>query len=315
MNKFAVALLVLLAVVAPMVSCADQLGDPAPALAGMTWIKGKPVTIQPGTNIYVLVFCTLSQANDFAITNLSSLQTKFQDKGVAVVVISAEPVEPLKAFVQAKGAAIDFTVAADDYARRTTISYQQAFKQMMLPRAYIVGKDGNVLWLGHPLREGMGLVVDEITSGRYDLEQMKKKIVANEQMEQYLALARQDDPRTPGVGRIMLTLRTNDAPALCNLAFQIATAPYIEKRDVALATDALNRADQLSPTNATQVAVNRAILLFQTGQQTEGLARARQALASAKTPVDKELAQANLHAMETRLAATKANLTNAPGQP
>ena len=45
--------------------------------------------IKAGTNIYVLVFCTLSRVNDFALTNLSDLQKKYQDKGVVVVAISA----------------------------------------------------------------------------------------------------------------------------------------------------------------------------------------------------------------------------------
>jgi peroxiredoxin len=294
----------------------SQLGDPAPPITVKEWIKGNPVQIKAGTNVYVLVFCTLSRANEFAITNLNSLQKKYQDKGVVVVAISSEPVEPLKEFVQLKGAEIDFTVAADDDARKMTASYQQAFKQMMLPRAYIVGKDGTVLWLGHPLRDDMGIVVDEIASGRYNLEQEQKKIIAREQMEQYLALARQDDPRTAKVGRLMLTLRTNDAPALCDLAFQIATAPYIEKRDATLATAALDRAAQLTTTNATEIAVDRAILLFQTGKEEEGLAQARKALTAAQGDDDKREANTCIRAMEARLAAAKASQTNAPaGKP
>ena len=46
---------------------------------------------------------------------------------------------------------------------------------MVLPRAYVVGKDGKVLWMGHPLTGGMGGVVDEIASGRYNLEQTQRK--------------------------------------------------------------------------------------------------------------------------------------------
>jgi hypothetical protein len=131
-------------------------------------------------------------------------------------------------------------------------------------------------------------------------------------MEQYLALARQDDPRTAKVGRIMLTLRTNDAPALCDLAFQIATAPYIEKRDAALATHALDRAAQLATTNATDIAVDRAILLFQTGKEEEGLAQARKALATAQSEADKSEVKTCIHAMEVRLALDKASQTNNP---
>ena len=294
----------------------SKLGDPAPPITVKEWVKGTPVNIKAGTNIYVLVFCTLSRANDFALTNLNNLQKLYRDKGVVVVAISGEPVEPLKAFVQLKGAEIDFTVAADDDARKMTASYQRAFKQMILPRAYVVGRDGTVLWLGHPLRDDMGLVVDEIASGRYNLEQEQKKIIASEQMEQYLALARQDDSRTAKVGRLMLTLRTNDATALCDLAFQIATAPFIEKRDVALATAALDRAGQLATTNTIDIAVNRAILLFQTGKQEEGLAQARKALATAQSEADKSQVKTCIRAMEVRLAADKASHTNAPaGKP
>ena len=290
----------------------SKLGDPAPPVTVMQWIKGTPVDIKAGTNIYVLVFCTLSRANEFALTNLAGLQKEYQSKGVVVVAISDDPSEQLKEFVQLKGAEINFTVAADDLARRTTTSYQQAFRQMMLPRAYVVGKDGNVLWYGHPLRDDMGMVVDEIASDRYNLEQEQKKIITSEQMEQYLALARQDDPRTAKAGWIMLTLRTNDAPALCDLAFQIATAPYIEKRDVALASAALDRAEQLTTTNTTDIAVDRAILLFQTGKQEEGLAQARKALATAQSEADKSEVKTCIHAMEARLAADKASQTNNP---
>ena len=315
-NKHAILLVGLIFCFAPVSSFADKLGDPAPPLTVMEWIKGKPVGVKAGTNIYVLVFCTLSRVNEFALTNFSNLQKIYQDKGVVVVAISDEPAEQLKAFVQIKGAKIEFSVAADDDARRTTLNYQRAYKQMMLPRAYVVGKDGKVLWHGHPLTGGLGEVVDEITSGRYNLEQTQKSIIAREQMEQYLALARQDDTNSVTAGRILLTIRTNDAAGLCDLAYQIATASYIVKRDVVLASAALDRAEQLGATNITDIAVDRAILLFQTGKEDEGLARARQALANAQNPEAKAEAQVCIHAMEVRLAAAKTNQITAPaGKP
>jgi peroxiredoxin len=305
-NKYTVLLVGLITCLAPVSSSADNLGDPAPPLAVKDWIKGKPVQIQAGTNTYVLVFCTLSRVNDFALTNLSNLQKKYQDKGLVAVAISEEPAEQLRPFVQLKGAQIEFTVATDDEARKTTGDYQRAFRQVMLPRAYVVGKDGNVLWYGHPLR-GLDEAVDEIMAGRYHFDQTQKSVVAAEQMETYLALARQEDTNSAMVGRRLLTIRTNDAPGLCDLAYQIATAPFIEKRDVALANVALDRAEQLAPTNITDINVDRAILLFQTGREEEGLARARQALASAQSPEAKKEVQTCVRAMEARLAAAKTN--------
>ena len=314
-NKYAVLLAGLIACLAPVSCFADNLGDPAPQLTVKEWIKGGPVQIKPGTNTYVLVFCTLSRGNDFGITNLSNLQKKYQDKGLVAVAISTEPAEQLKPFVQFKGAEIEFAVAVDDDARKAMGTYQQAFNQMMLPRAYVVGKNGNVLWYGHPLR-GLDEVVDDIMSGRYKFEPAQKSVIAAEQMEKYLALARQDDTNSAKAGRMLLSIRTNDAPGLSDLAYQIATDPFIVKRDVALASAALDRAEQLAPTNITGIAVDRAILLFQTGREEEGLARARKALASAQSQEAKNEAQTCVRAMEARLAAAKTSQTTAPaGKP
>ena len=315
LNKYAVLLVGLITCLAPVSSFADNLGDPAPDLTVKEWIKGGPVQIKAGTNTYVLVFCTLSRVNDLGITNLSNLQKKYRDKGLVAVAISDEPAEQLKPFVQLKGTKINFAVAADDEARTTLGTYQKAFQQMMVPRAYVVGKDGNVLWYGHPFR-GLDEAVDEVMSGRYHFDQTQKSVTTAEQMEKYLLLARQDDTNCALAGRMLLAIRTNDAPGLCDLAYQIATDPLIEKRDVALANAALDRAEQLAPTNITDIAVDRAILLFQTGKQEEGLARARQALASAQSQAAKDEAQICVRAMEARMAAAKTNQITAPaGKP
>jgi len=287
-----------------------QLGDPAPPLTVLEWIKGKPVRIRPGTNFYAIVFCPLSRANHFAITNLSSLQQKYRDKGLITVVISEEAPEQVRQFVQLNGADMDFTIASDDYAGRTLRDFQLPFRQNRVPQAYVVSQEGKVLWFGHPLTDGMGWVVDEIASGRYDLEQTKKDMLSRDQLQEYLALARQQNSQAEQAGRILLSLRTNDAPALCDLAFKIATDPYIEKRDAALAAAALDRAAQLSSTNSTDIALDRAILLFQTGQQEAGLAAAKNALAAAQNDDDKGQISTNIRAMEARLAAQKNSETN-----
>jgi hypothetical protein len=148
------------------------------------------------------------------------------------------------------------------------------------------------------------------------MEQTQNNIMASEQMERYLALARLDDANSAMAGRKLLTARTNDAAKLCDLASKIATDPFIVKRDVALASEALDRAEQLATTNTTDIAVVRAILLYQTGKKEEGLARARQALASAQNPEAKEEVQVCIHAMEVGLAAEKTNQNTAPvGKP
>ena len=293
-----------------------RLGDPAPALSVLEWVKGQPVKIQPGTNFYVVVFCTLTRANDVALTNLSSLQKRYQDKGLITVAISDDPPALLKEFVQNRGGEINFTVAADDYARKTTTDYQQAFWQMMLPRAYVVGKEGTVLWYGHPLRDDLGLVVDAIASGKYNMTATQKEVRSREQLEEYLFRAREDSPVAPKLGQMLLHFRTNDAAGLLEMASEIAKDPGLVKRDVALATTALDRSAQLTTTNATDIAVTRAILVFQSGQEQAGLAKAREVLAQAKTPAERDSVQAYVKVMEARMASEKSGGTNsARGQP
>jgi len=146
------------------------------------------------------------------------------------------------------------------------------------------------------------------------LAQEQKKIVATRQMGQYLALARDGDTNSVKAGHMLLEIRSNDPAGLCDLAYQIATDPYIANRDAELANAALDRALQIGATNITDIAVDRAILLFQTGKQEEGLSQARQALAAAQSQDDKNEAQTCVHAMEVRLAAP-ANKQAPPSQP
>lgn len=288
-----------------------ELGDPAPPIAVLEWIKGHPVKIQPGTNFYVLVFCPLSQASEIALTNISALQKTYQDRGLITVVISEEAPEQARDFVRRKGGEIGFTVAVDDYAGRTVRSYQDPFHQSRLPQAYVVSRDGRIIWFGHPLRDDLGLVVDQVAAGRYDLEQTKRAMLIRDQLQEYVMLARNQDPETGKAGRVLLRIWTNDAPTLCRLAFQIATDPGIENRDADVATAALDRAAQISNTNNTDIAVERAILLFQTGHQEAGLAAAKQALATAPTEDDKRNVSNNIRAMETRMKMDQASQPSA----
>jgi hypothetical protein len=293
-----------------------RLGDPVPPITVREWIKGKPFRINSGagntdTNIYVLVFCKLTEATDFALTNLSALQRAYGDKGVVTAAICPEDPDALRTCVQLRGEYIDFTVAADDVPARTCKTYQQVFGQIMLPRAYIV-RDGKLVWHGHPLTDNMGEIVDQLTSGHFDSVAVRRALLTREQLEEYIYLGRQNDPRTERIGQLFLRFHTNDAAVLCEFASKIATDPGLDQRDTALAGTALDRAAQLTTTNATDIAVIRAELLFQSGQQTEGVAKAREALASAQSPEAKDEVETVLKAMQMAVAAAQSQ-TNAPG--
>jgi hypothetical protein len=310
-NDYKCLLAALTACLAPVFGHAGPIGEPAAPLVVKEWIKGQPVEVKPGTNIFVVeIFATTGLASRASITNLNSVQRRLKDWGVVVAGISDEPAEKIRGFVEQHGANIEYAIGVDD-RRQTSLAYMLAARQQGVPHVFVVGKDGKLLWHGHPLH-GLDRTLDEIIAGRFNVEQAAKADLARTQMEQYLALARRNDLRTREAGLRMLEFRTNDVSQLCELAFLIATDSAITKRDFQLAYAAVDRAEKLAPTNSTRVEVTRAVLLFEAGNKEEGLARARKAATAAKEPDEKANAESCLRTMEARLAAARANPTNPP---
>jgi hypothetical protein len=310
MMKHIFSLLVMLAVLAPSIGLGGLIGEPAPPLVVKEWIKGQPVAVKPGTNIYVVEFWGTSNLGSRAcITNFNNLQKRFKTNGVVIVGISGQPVENIKEFVLHDGGTnIAYGIAADDQ-RQTALSYLVPVKQQGIPYAFVVGTNGNVLWHGHPLG-GLNQALEQITAGQYDVERARKAELAENQMEQYLGLARRGDFRSKSAGATLLANRTNDVTLLCDMAYQITTAPRLANRDFALAGEALDQAEKLSVTNKAPVMIIRAAWLFASGKPDAGMILATQSLASAQSPVVKTRIQLLLRTMEAHLAAAKTNQGN-----
>jgi hypothetical protein len=305
-KEHTVPLVLLLACLSPIVGRGGPIGEPAAPLVVKEWIKGKPVEVKAGTNIFVVeIFTTGSVASRASITNLNALQRRFKDQGVVVVGISDDPADRLKGFLAEAGAAIEYAIAADN-GRKTTMNYMMPVGRRGVPYAFVVGKDAKLLWHGHP-REGLAEALEQITAGRYNVELAAKIELARTQLGQYVSAARRGDPRAEAAGQAFLARWTNDVARLCDLAHEIATEPKIAKRDFALASHALDRAAQVASTNSTRVAVTRAIVLFESGKKEEGQARAREAVASAQQPEEKAYAETCLRSLEARLAAASTN--------
>ena len=301
MNKRAILLLFLTAGLAPIPSFAAKVGDPAAPLAIKQWIKDSPVDVRDGKNIYVLEFwAAANPASRASIFKLSELQKKYENKGVIVVGISDEPADTVLNYVKMVDNQIQYSIAVDD-EDKTTSSYMGAYGQSRFPYAFIVGKDGKVLWHG-PLA-GLDQALDEITAGRYDLQKMMKLDAVRAEVDDYRALARAGDPKAGELGRKLLAARTNDVAQLCSFAFRIATDRQNTNRDLALAGEALDRAEKLAPAKTTQLVLTRGVVLFERGKQVEGLALAKQALDLAKSKNEKAFVNMNLSVMEKRKSA------------
>ena len=315
-KKYRVLLAALSACLAEVACLHGEVGDPAPPLVVKEWINGKPAgpdvgtnVFNAGTNIYVVeIFHTANYPSHASITNLSKLQKRYRDKGVVVVGISDDPLEQVRQFVQQGGTNIQYSVGVDN-ERQTLFGYMSSVRQRGTPCAFVVGRDTTVLWQGDP-RHGLGNVLEAVLAGTYDVKSARKAEVARIQMAQYLGLVQRRDARAGAAGRTLLAARANDVALLCDMAFEISSIPKLAPRELALANAALDQAEKLCPTNTTRAETTRAILLFETGQREEAIARARKAVAEAKVAQDKANAEICLRKMETRMHMAVTNRAN-----
>jgi thiol-disulfide isomerase/thioredoxin len=137
-----------------------KLGDAAQPLTGLEWVKGGPVEMKAGTVYVVEFWATWCPPCRVSIPHLTELQRKYKDKNLVVVGISTEKVNVVKPFVEQKGNEMDYVVAVDT-AGTVSQAYMDAYGRNTIPSAFVVGADGNVAWVGHPM-DNMDAVLEQM---------------------------------------------------------------------------------------------------------------------------------------------------------
>lgn len=137
-----------------------KAGDAAPALSIEQWLKGSPVTgFDPG-KVYVVEFwatwCPPCVAN---IPHLNDTQAKHPEIVVIGVAGSerrpsdGQPdtrVEKLNEFMAKRGDGMNYRVGYDD-DRSMPKAWMEPAGQNGIPCVFIVGGDGRIAWIGHPV--------------------------------------------------------------------------------------------------------------------------------------------------------------------
>jgi thiol-disulfide isomerase/thioredoxin len=172
---------------------AADLGDPAAKLNIAEWVKGQPVTVGNGSNIFVVEFwATWCPPCRASIPHLSKLQKEFKDKGVIFVGVSTEKLTVVKPFVEKMGAEMDYTVAVDNEGK-TSEGYMEAFNINGIPHAFVVDKKARVIWQGHPM-DGLDKVLPQIVAGTYDLEKARKRMAGEKLLGEFFEAAQKKTP-------------------------------------------------------------------------------------------------------------------------
>jgi thiol-disulfide isomerase/thioredoxin len=156
-----------------------RVGDPAPMLPVMVWIKGEPVnSFQPG-KVYVVEFwATWCGPCQIVMPHLSALQQKYDGRLTVIGVNAREAdnasgaVAVVRKFVLRKGDQMNYTVGMDDPKTHPVFdAWMTAAGAYGIPTTFIVDRSGRIAWIGHPSsgEAEFDAALDQALEGKSDL--------------------------------------------------------------------------------------------------------------------------------------------------
>lgn len=181
-------LLVLLCTLPNTVAASPKIGDKTPAVNVARWITEKPPTL-PGEkgaeqHVFLVEFwATWCPPCLKSIPHLAELQKKHRKAGLLILGISNEEPKTIEAFIKSKMKMPYFVGNDDDM--KTTSAWTDDIQT--IPHAFLVNKSGIVVWSGNPLdMDVMDKVIEQVLTGKYDLEAAKSAAATEEKFKTLL---------------------------------------------------------------------------------------------------------------------------------
>lgn len=199
-----------------------------------------------------------------------------------IISITDEHPDFIDSFVRKQGDKMDFTVACDT-SRATYRAYMDAFKQRAIPHSWVINKEGEVVWHGHPMNE-LEEVIKGVIDGTWDVSKgnwlAEGNRFWNENYNRYCdALAAGKD--TPEIRKLGETLvkKIDGIPELLDVfAWTVLTDEGLKFRHLDLALKAAGRAHEGTNERDSAIADTYALALYKTGDKKKAITIQRKAI-------------------------------------
>ena len=151
------------------------IGDKAPSVTVDHWVKGSSIDGFEDGQVYVMEFwATWCGPCITSMPHLSDLQDTYGDTVKIIGVSSEQELTTVTKFLEKTNKSdntlnndrMRYTVAVDP-DRSTSRVFMEAAGQNGIPTAFIINGEGNVAWIGHPMRIDEPL--EEIVAGTWDI--------------------------------------------------------------------------------------------------------------------------------------------------
>jgi len=214
-----------------------RIGAPAPDLDIEHWVQTPAgvTEIDPGDgNVYVLDFWATWCAPCIAgFPAISELQERHQPDDVIVVAVSDEPRDTVVNFMDKDDGAqrerMRFTVATDpDQSTRKELL--EAASRYSLPQTIIIGRTGEIEWVGHPKLDDVDAALEAYLAGTLDRDAWRatfeKRLASETSLADLVEAKRWEDAAAKAAG---------NPEDLTKIAFAIVLTKDEAERDIALA--------------------------------------------------------------------------------
>jgi len=157
------------------------VGDVAPPLKVTKWLQGEEVKTFAKDKVYVVEFwATWCGPCIAAMPHLNDLHTEYKAKGLEVIGLTSKDPNnsrmAVEEFVAKNGKKFTYRFAyCDD--RDTDKAYMEAAGQDGIPCSFVVGKDGKIAYIGHPMEldDVLPLILDGKWEGKKSMDALNAK--------------------------------------------------------------------------------------------------------------------------------------------